>query len=68
MEAIRARVFQSGIKTGGGAARLVNVASSWRLRRGEAEDGWVDAMGYVGPLYPNFVIFYVLGPRGILVF
>jgi hypothetical protein len=47
---------------------VVHVAPSLRLRRVEAEDGWIDAMGCVGPYYPYFIIFYVLCFRGILVF
>jgi hypothetical protein len=47
---------------------MVHVGSSRRLRRVEAEDRRVDAMGYIGLFYPNFVVFIVLGPRGILVF
>jgi hypothetical protein len=47
---------------------VVHMVLSWRLRRGEAEDGRVNAMGYVGPFYPKIVIFYVLDPRGNLVF
>jgi hypothetical protein len=35
---------------------VVHVASSWRLHRDKAKDGWVDAMGCVRPFYPNFVI------------
>jgi hypothetical protein len=46
---------------------MVHVALLRRLSRVEAEDGWVDVMGYVGPFYPNFAIFFVLDPRGILV-
>jgi hypothetical protein len=46
---------------------MVHVASSRRLCRVEADDGRVDAMGYVGPFYPNFAVFYVLGPMSILV-
>jgi hypothetical protein len=46
---------------------MVHMSSSWRLRRVEAKDGWVDVMGCVGPIYPNFAIFYVLGPRDIIV-
>jgi hypothetical protein len=30
MKASRAKVSQSGIKTGGGVTRMVHVASSWR--------------------------------------
>jgi hypothetical protein len=47
---------------------MVHVASSRRLRRDPVKDGWVDAMGCIGPFYPNFAIFYVLGTRGILSF
>jgi hypothetical protein len=46
---------------------VVHVASSRRLRRVEAEDGWVDAMGYIGLFYPNFAIFFVLCHKGSLV-
>jgi hypothetical protein len=46
---------------------VVHVAPSWRLRQRQAEDGWVDVMGCVGPCYPCFAIFFLLGPRGILV-
>jgi hypothetical protein len=44
------------------------VVPSWRLHWDQVEDGWVDAMGYVRPYYPYFVVFYVLDPRGIVVF
>jgi hypothetical protein len=64
-EASQARVSQSSLKTGGGTARMVHVASSWRLCRVEAKDERVDATGCVGPFYPNFVISYVLGPRAV---
>jgi hypothetical protein len=47
---------------------MVHVVSSWRLCQVEAEDGRVDATGCIEPFYPNFVVFIVLGPRGILVF
>jgi hypothetical protein len=47
---------------------MVHVAPSWMLRWDQVKDGWVDAMGCIGPYYPYFVIFYVLGPRGIVVF
>jgi hypothetical protein len=67
LEASRVRVFQSALKTGGSAARIVHVASSWRSRGAEAEDGWVDAMGYIGLFYPNFTIFIILGPMGSFV-
>jgi hypothetical protein len=67
-KASRARVFQSSLKTGGGVAWMVHMASSRRLHQVEAKDGQVDSMGCIVPFYPNFVIFYVLGHRGILFF
>jgi hypothetical protein len=47
---------------------VVHVAPSWRLRRDQVKDGWVDAMDCVRPSYPYFVVFCVLGARGIVVF
>jgi hypothetical protein len=44
------------------------VASSQRSCEVEAEDGRVDAMGYVGSFYFKIVVFIVLGSKGILVF
>jgi hypothetical protein len=44
------------------------VASSWRSREDEAEDGRVDATGCIRLFYRYLAIFVVLGPRGILVF
>jgi hypothetical protein len=38
------------------------------LRRRQAEAGWVDATGCVGPYYPCFAVFLLLGPRGVVVF
>jgi hypothetical protein len=49
--------------TGGARGWRRRLASRWR----QVEDGQVDAMGCVGPCYPTFVIFNVLGPRGIVV-
>jgi hypothetical protein len=46
---------------------VVHVASSWRSCGDEAEDGWVDATGCIGPFYPNFDIFFELGHKGSLV-
>jgi hypothetical protein len=43
------------------------VAPSWRLRRRQVEDEWVDATDCVGPSYPTFAIFNALGPRDIVV-
>jgi hypothetical protein len=48
--------------------RVVHVAPSWRLSRVQAEDGQVDAMGCVRSCYPCFAVFYILGPRSIVVF
>jgi hypothetical protein len=67
VEASLARVSQSGLKIGGGTMVGVHVAPSRRLRRRQAEDGWANATGDVGPCYPTFVVFNVLGPRGIVV-
>jgi hypothetical protein len=39
------RVFQSSLKTDGGAARMVHVASSRRSCESEAEDGRSDGVG-----------------------
>jgi hypothetical protein len=47
--------------------RVVHVAPSRRLRRRQAEDGRVDATDCVRPCYPCFAIFFLLGPRGIVV-
>jgi hypothetical protein len=48
--------------------RAVHVAPSRRLRRDKVKVGRVDAMGCVRPGHPYFVVFYVLGYRGIVVF
>jgi hypothetical protein len=68
VKASRGKIFQSGLKTSGVAARMVHVASSWRLRRGQVEDRRFDAMSCVRPYYSCFVVFIVSGPRGNLVF
>jgi hypothetical protein len=47
--------------------RVVHVAPSQRLHQRHVEDGRIDAMGCVGPCYPTFAVFIVLGPRGIIV-
>jgi hypothetical protein len=44
---------------------MVHVASSRRLHQDQVEDGRVDVMDCIRHFYPNFVIFYVLGPRDI---
>jgi prepilin signal peptidase PulO-like enzyme (type II secretory pathway) len=63
-----ARVSQSGIKTGRGVVWMVQVASSWKLRGDEVEDGRVDVMDCIRHFYPNFVVFTILGPKGISIF
>jgi hypothetical protein len=68
VEASLTRVSQSGLKTFAEARlRVVHVAPSRRLRRRQAEAGRVDAMGCVGPCYPCFTVFLLLGPRGVVV-
>jgi hypothetical protein len=47
---------------------MVHVAPSWMSHEDQVEDGWVDATGCIGPCYPYLSVFFVLGPRGILVF
>jgi hypothetical protein len=47
---------------------VVHIASLRRLRRVEAEDGWVDTTDCVGPSYAKNVISSVLGHRDIIVF
>jgi hypothetical protein len=39
VEVSQARFYQSGLKTGEGAARMVHVTSLLRLHRVETEDG-----------------------------
>jgi hypothetical protein len=60
LEVSRARVSQSGLKTGEAAAWVVHVAPSWRSCGSEAEDEQVDVTCCVGPYYPYFVVFIVL--------
>jgi hypothetical protein len=67
LEASQARVFQSVLKTGGGTAWMVHVASSWRSRDDKGKDGRIDAMGYIRLFYPNFVVLVVLGHKDSLV-
>jgi hypothetical protein len=68
LDASWAWVSQFDLKTGGGTAWLMHVASWWRSCGDEAEDGRVHVMGCIGLFCPNFVVFIILGPRGILVF
>jgi hypothetical protein len=49
VEACRARVSKSVLKTGEGVVWMVYVASSCRFRQVEAEVGWVDATDCVRP-------------------
>jgi hypothetical protein len=68
LEGNRARVFQFASKLVEARRWVVHVATSRRSHEDEAEDGRVDVMGCIRFFYLNFVIFIVLGPRGILVF
>jgi hypothetical protein len=43
------------------------VTPSWRLRQRQVEDRQVNSMDCIGPCYPTFAVFNVLGPRGIVV-
>jgi hypothetical protein len=43
------------------------MVPSWMLRRKQVEDGRVDVTGYVRSCYPTFVVFNVLGYRGIVI-
>jgi hypothetical protein len=67
LEASRARVSQSNLKTDGGTAWMVHVASSQRSCEDEAKDRRVNATGCIGLFYPNFVVFVVFGHNGSLV-
>jgi hypothetical protein len=68
LEASQDRVSQSGIKTGGGTAWMVHVASLWRSCGDEVDDKRVDAVGCIRLFYPNFAVFIVLCLKGNLVF
>jgi hypothetical protein len=48
--------------------RVVHVASSQKSRGVEAEDGPVDATGYIRLFYHKIVVFIVLVARGNLIF
>jgi hypothetical protein len=67
-EASRARVSQFASKLTEERRRVMHMTSSWRSHEDKVEDGWVDATGYIRLFYPNFTVFVVLGPKGILVF
>jgi hypothetical protein len=47
--------------------RVVHVTLSRKLRRRQAEYGRVDATGCVRPYYSCFAVFFLLGPRGVVV-
>jgi hypothetical protein len=65
LEASCARVSESILKTGGGAARMVNLASSQRSSGDEVEVGWVDAMGCIRLFYPQLCHFPSLSIRAV---
>jgi hypothetical protein len=46
---------------------VVHVALSRRLCLRQVEDGRIDATSCVGPCYPTFVVFIVLGSKDIVV-
>ena len=46
---------------------MVHVASSWMSRGDEVKDEQVDAMSCNRLIYPNFIVFFVLGHKGSLV-
>jgi hypothetical protein len=68
VEANLARVFQSGLKTGGGTTAGGARGTIAEVALEANEDGRVDAMGYVRSCYPTFAVFNVLGSRGIVIF
>jgi hypothetical protein len=68
VEASLARVSQSGLKTGEGAT-MGGAPGTIAEVAPEASYRWtVDATGCIGPCYPCFAVFFLLGPRGIIVF
>jgi hypothetical protein len=67
LKASQARVSQSSLKSGGGTAQMVHVASSWMSHGDEAKDERISAIGCIRRFYLNFVIFIVLGHMGSLV-
>jgi hypothetical protein len=68
LEASWARVSQFASKLVEACRRVVHLTSSWRSHEDEAEDGWVYGTGCIRLFYPNFTVFIVLDPKGILVF
>jgi hypothetical protein len=67
MKVSLARVFQSGLKTGGSVTTGSACGTIAEVASEEVEDGRVDVTGCVGPCYPTFTVFNVLGPRSIVV-
>jgi hypothetical protein len=71
LQVSRARVSQSGLKTGGDMAWVVHVSSSRRLHESEAKDGWFDGIGRdmmeIGPKYPSLAVISFSTCMGILV-
>jgi hypothetical protein len=67
-EPSQARVSQFASELMEERRRVAHVTSSWRSRENEVEDGRVNETGCIGPFYPYFVVFVVLGHRCILVF
>jgi hypothetical protein len=60
--------FSLALRLGEAWCWMVHMTPSWRLRRNQVEDGRVDVMVYIELFYPTFVIFIVLGTRGIVIF
>jgi hypothetical protein len=67
LEASRVRVFQSSLKTGGGATQMMHMASSRRSHEDEAEDDQVGVTGCIRLFCPNYIVFVVLDHKGSLV-
>jgi hypothetical protein len=68
LEVSRATVSQFVSKLTEAQRWVVHVSPLWRLHRDQVEDGRVDVMGYVGSCNPYIVVFFVLCPRGVIVF
>jgi hypothetical protein len=67
LEASRARVFQSSLRTSGGVTQMMHMASLRRSHGDEAEDDHVGVTGCIRLFNPNYVIFVVLDHKGSLV-
>jgi hypothetical protein len=61
------RVSQSGLKTAEARRQVVHVAPSRRLHQRQVEDERIDVTDCVGPCYPTFTVFNVLGTKDIVV-